>query len=457
MVRPGLAFAGAAPSRKTRKQLGLQTSVLFPCPVPSYTIDSFPGELVWVPRASDPVSGDRAPSGDTVPCLLLPYESARFLLIFFHSNAEDLGRCRSFCYFLRDQFQVHVLAVEYPGYGACANMSPTRENVLAHAEAALRFAMETLRLPLEQIKVFGRSIGTGLALHLASKFPVAGLILVTPFVSIRQAVKDRAGPLSYLFDEWFQNDEAIKSVSSPTMIIHGKNDEMISWRHGQALYSACCAKKLFINPSQMEHNANLTLNPSLLIAPMFRFFSLPDYSFQELVVPTWAFDKRASPLYVRPQIEVCSGSSVPSKTNLVVPIAMPAGDDADMPELPGGQEEEEEEGEEDSTEEARHPCRRPQVASGDTAVEDEELNTAMAHPTVLHTYQATKQQYRFCPEEPQDAPKRRASALSSPRATPSPARARFSPCHDARTTGIDGSLNALCFAGGGMTAKKVLA
>lgn len=76
------------------------------------------------------------------------------------------------------------------------------------------------------------------------------------------------------------------------MIIHGQRDSLIPPAHGQALYAMCLARKLFINPANMAHNSNITVNMSDLIIPMYRFFALPDYCFDELVeVPRWAFRK----------------------------------------------------------------------------------------------------------------------------------------------------------------------
>lgn len=378
----------------------LVANVLFPCPPATYTIDSFPGEIIWIPRgpliqpfgssgastaeASASVSW-RPPSGETVPCLLLPYESARFIIIFFHSNAEDLGRCRWFCHFLREQFQVHVLAVEYPGYGVCVG-PPSREAVLANAYAALHFTTQTLKLPLEQIKLFGRSIGTGPALHLAARFKVAGLVLVTPFMSVKQLFRDRVGIFSLFVEEWFQNDEAIIQVDSPTMFIHGREDAIIPWRHSEVLYKTCSARRLFINPAELEHNTNLTSDMSYLIVPMFRFFSLPDYSFQQLEVPTWAFDKRRSPFYVRPRVEVWSRSCVPPGLGQGGGIAVPAGDDEEAPV------DQDREVGQAQPEDLRG---RAPVPSGDTPIADYEKVTVLTHPTVLHAYKATKQSYDF--------------------------------------------------------------
>lgn len=376
----------------SRWRRGFVTSLLFPAPSPSYTIDSFPGELIWVPKGPviDPEAEGElgGQSSENAPCLLLPYESARFLIIFFHSNAEDLGRCRWFCLFLRDQFQVHVLAVEYPGYGVCPGVT-TREAIMGNAHAALQFATQALKLPLERVKLFGRSIGTGPTLALASKFKVAGVILVTPFLSIRALFREKAGPVSWLIEEWFPNDENIKEVRSPTMIIHGRKDLLIPCAHGEALYNNCPTRKLFINPQYMEHNTNLTSDISYLIVPMFRFFALPDYSFQELKIPGWAYDKRRSPLYVRPEMQVCSHTAqVPVAASEECGImCVPMGDDADEPvdfDATASQ-----------IDDAEDLKGGPKGAAGDTAPVDYEKLTVLTHPTVLHSYSATKQRYMF--------------------------------------------------------------
>lgn len=379
---------------------GFVSSVLYPCPAPSYTIDSFPGELIWIPRGpviDADLTGDGAlasPVGESVPCLMLPYESARFLIIFFHSNAEDLGRCRWFCHFLRDQFQVHVLAVEYPGYGICGEQCPTRETVMSNATAALQFATQALKLPLDRIKLFGRSIGTGPALQLASKFKVSGLVLVTPFCNVRAVFREKVGPLSMMVEEWFANDEAIKEVKSPTMIIHGRKDSLIPWKHGEALYNSCIARKLFINPVAMEHNTNLTSDISFLIVPMFRFFALPDYSFTELKVPSWAYDKRRSPCYQRPEMQVCSHQEV--KLETLDSQAQPIG--RGCMACPGGDDEEDEidqnVGEGALSADENGP-RKAQELRGDTPPVDYEKQTVLTQPTVRHTYAPTKKSYDF--------------------------------------------------------------
>eukprot|EP00435_Cladocopium_sp_Y103_P071068 s637_g36.t1 len=210
---------------------------LFPVPKPTYSCESYPGELVWIPRRIHPdaASVHQAPPAGSqmIPCLLNLYESSRYLIIYFHSNAEDLGLCRWFCRFMHEQFQVHVLAVEYPGYGVCGGR-PTPEGVIANAHAALQFVNKTLKLPLDRILAFGRSLGTGPAIALASRFHLAGLVLVTPFMSVKEILRSRLGSLADLLtDDFFQNIWAVEEVKSPTLIIHGKLDEVIPVEHGE--------------------------------------------------------------------------------------------------------------------------------------------------------------------------------------------------------------------------------
>mmetsp|Transcript_25955 Transcript_25955/g.60169 ORF Transcript_25955/g.60169 Transcript_25955/m.60169 type:complete len:425 (-) Transcript_25955:95-1369(-) len=272
-------------------QRGLLTRILYPAPEPSYALDSFPGELVWVPKRSS-LDGDVPPVGvDSVPCLLLRYPYSRFLVLFFHSNAEDLGRCYSFCRMLRDNFQVHVLAVEYPGYGLCPGVA-TGQSVMENALSALHFATQSLAWPLDSIKVFGRSIGTGPAIKLASLFRFAGLILVTPFLSVAELFKDRVGLLSNLIEEWYPNLELVSKITCPVLVIHGKADSMIDFSHTEKLYTEIPTRKLLVSPVAMTHNTNLMNDVNYLVLPATSFFSLPDYAFQDLKIPPWALDKR---------------------------------------------------------------------------------------------------------------------------------------------------------------------
>merc|ERR1712100_80207 len=73
---------------------------------------------------------------------------------------------------------------------------------------------------------------------------------------------------------------------------------------------------------------------------MFRFFALPDYSFSELKIPKWCFNKRRSPLFVRPGAEVCSHQEIKSDTAYGSELSG-AGGGSGL-EMPGGDDDEQE-------------------------------------------------------------------------------------------------------------------
>lgn len=252
--------------------------LVFPAPKSSYNIKSFPEELILIPRAD----------GEKIPCLFLPFKHARFLFIYFHANAEDLGLCYTFCTIIRDLFQVHVLAVEYPGYGICPGHC-TEEGMMANATAAVRFAMDTLRWPLDGIKLFGRSIGTGPAVAMAAQYEFAGLILVTPFLSIQRIFRAQVGAFANLIADRFDNLELASKIESPTLIIHGQQDTLIPLAHSKLIYDTLPAKKMMVCPAMMGHNTSLLANVATFVLPMTQFFSLPDYTFEDIEVPRWVF------------------------------------------------------------------------------------------------------------------------------------------------------------------------
>lgn len=272
----------------------LVNSLLFPAPESTYNTANFPQELIWVPKSLDPAN---ALPEECIPCLLFNSPSARFFLLYFHSNAEDLGRCHGFCNLLRLQFQVHVLAVEYPGYGICPGGRATDQSVIDNASVALRFVNEVLKWPMEEIIVFGRSIGCGPALELAADRNLYGVVLVCPFLSLRTLCREFVGPLADLVDERFPNKERMQRVISPMLLVHGKQDQVVPWQHGQALYEACKAKKRLVLPDQMNHNTNLHVDASFFVLPMLQFFGLPDYNFDSLRIPEWVYNRRMSPFY----------------------------------------------------------------------------------------------------------------------------------------------------------------
>ncbi len=88
------------------------------------------------------------------------------------------------------------------------------------------------------IIIMGRSIGSGPATHLAQKYECGGLILISPFKSLKCVARDNFGGFGSLFvKQRFDNGEKIKNVKCPCLFIHGKEDTLIPFEHSKFLYS----------------------------------------------------------------------------------------------------------------------------------------------------------------------------------------------------------------------------
>lgn len=219
--------------------------LLFPAPRSTYSDDTFPGEMIWIPRDNS------AP----LPCLYLscPRGSSKVLL-YFHGNAEDVGLAYELMDHLRSTLMIHVLAVEYPGYGLYAGKS-TAAQILQDAESVYSYFTESIGVSPRDIFVFGRSIGSGPATWLAATKKPGVLLLMSAYTSIRGVVKSIVGSLfMYLVKERFKNIELMPTVTCPTFIVHGQQDKLIHYSNSQHLHEACNGPCSLILPAEMDHN-----------------------------------------------------------------------------------------------------------------------------------------------------------------------------------------------------------
>lgn len=199
-------------------------------------------------RAPEGMTHIPLPGGGSLAALYLPNPAARHTLWFFHGNAEDLGDLEPF---LREMQRrgFAVYAVDYPGYGLSSG-SPSEKSVYASTDAAARHLRDTLKVPLSSVVLYGRSLGGGAAVELAMRQPVAGLALQSAFLS---AYRVMAGGRLLLFDK-FENLRKLPRVTCPVLVMHGREDEIIPFAHGEALLAAAPGRKSHLWVEGAHHN-----------------------------------------------------------------------------------------------------------------------------------------------------------------------------------------------------------
>jgi pimeloyl-ACP methyl ester carboxylesterase len=152
-------------------------------------------------------------------------------VIYFGGNAEDVSRSLPT---LADAFpRRSVYAMNYRSYGGSTG-KPSESALIADALVLL----DRVRIDHPRVTVIGRSLGSGVAVHIASERPVARLILVTPYDSLLSiaATQFRFFPLSWLMLDKFESWRYAPRVTAPTLLIAAQNDEVIPFTSTEALY-----------------------------------------------------------------------------------------------------------------------------------------------------------------------------------------------------------------------------
>ncbi len=188
------------------------------------------------------------PGVGSIAALYLENPNAQFTLLLSHGNAEDLGRIRAWCDYLKLS-GFSVLAYDYEGYGT-SDGTPTEAAANRDELAVYDYLKTTLRISPNHIIAMGKSLGSGPATYLASKEPVAGLVLQSPYTStFRVMTHYRILP----FDK-FANYRIIDRVQCPILIIHGTADSMIPIWHGEELYKLANEPKFHLWVDGANHN-----------------------------------------------------------------------------------------------------------------------------------------------------------------------------------------------------------
>jgi fermentation-respiration switch protein FrsA (DUF1100 family) len=174
-------------------------------------------------------------------------------LLWFHGNGETVAGLASV---LREFRPAHaaLLAVDFRGYGASTGR-PTVANSLQDADAAFAYLGSRPDVDGERIVVYGRSVGTGPAVHVAATHPIAGLVLESAFTSLRAMARVHYPMVpAFLAGPGFDNLDAISRVTCPVLFVHGDRDGTIPIAMGRVLAArARQPSEFFIIPGA-DHN-----------------------------------------------------------------------------------------------------------------------------------------------------------------------------------------------------------
>ncbi len=158
------------------------------------------------------------------------------LLIYFGGNSEDVSKRIWSVEYLKGW---SWLVVNYRGYGLSEG-SPSEKHLFQDAVLIYDTVAQRADIDNKNIVAFGRSLGTGVAVHLASQRPLKGLILVSPYDSIRSITQEIYPyvPVSLLLKHHFDALALAPSIKVPMLAVMSQHDQVINHQHSIALIEA---------------------------------------------------------------------------------------------------------------------------------------------------------------------------------------------------------------------------
>lgn len=200
---------------------GAITKIVFQPPDATYSKDP---NLIWLHTSENEV----------IPAFFIDRD-AKFTLLFSHGNAEDLGMIIQYFREVSNILEVNIFAYEYTGYGMSTG-EPYEQAIYADVEAAFKYLRDIIGVPWNEVVLYGRSIGSGPSVHLATRTACRAMVLQSPLLSIyRVAFQSRVT----LPGDMFPNVDKIGHVHCPVYIIHGTKDEIIPFWHAEDLVRNC--------------------------------------------------------------------------------------------------------------------------------------------------------------------------------------------------------------------------
>lgn len=193
-------------------------------------------------------------AGDAqVHSLLFKVPSPRGMILYFHGNAGAMDSWGEVASELSQKTGCNVWMVDYPGFGKSTGSVRSQQQLLDIAQA---FVNEVRRdYPDLRLFIYGRSVGSGIAVKTAMHNKVDGLILETPYTSLYEMAKLRFSWFPQILLKYsMPSAQWIQNVEAPILIVHGDHDQVIPAGMGYKLSQASHRSTYVLIPGGNHNN-----------------------------------------------------------------------------------------------------------------------------------------------------------------------------------------------------------
>jgi pimeloyl-ACP methyl ester carboxylesterase len=142
---------------------------------------------------------------------------------------------------------LNVLAVEYPGFGDVPGI-PTERGLMSAANTMYTYLRDVKHVPAEKIVIYGWSLGTGVAIPLASQVPEAAVVVEGAFTSVMRRAQALYPylPIRWMVRNPFLSEDYVPAIKAPVLVLHSPEDQTIPFADGQKVYGLVSGPKEFV-------------------------------------------------------------------------------------------------------------------------------------------------------------------------------------------------------------------
>lgn len=188
----------------------------------------------------------------------VPAKKSRGVILFCHGNGGNISSCLD-CISIFYRLGLSTFIFDYRGYGQSKGR-PSEKGTYLDAEAAWQYLITEKKINQSDIIIFGMSMGGAIAAWLAQDKAPGALIIQSAFSSIQEIGAEVYPylPVKLVARFKYNTKEYLSNAKCPVLVIHSREDEMISFSHGQRLFETAKEPKELLEIKGTHNDGFLT-------------------------------------------------------------------------------------------------------------------------------------------------------------------------------------------------------
>ena len=179
------------------------------------------------------------PDGERLNAWWQRTKNAKKTVLFFQGNGTNVSHKTS----RLNTFHimgVNGLLIDYRGYGKSAGRIKKEQDIYTDGLTAWHFLTVEKKIAPEDIIIWGRSLGGGVAAEIAQFKSIAALVLESTFYSLDEIARRQYWflPTQWLLKFHFANGTKLKNLTAPTVIIHSVDDDYVPFSQATRLFNS---------------------------------------------------------------------------------------------------------------------------------------------------------------------------------------------------------------------------